>query len=211
MLAICRLSVTRVPATEFLQEYMMALPILMNDGPSHQTQVAKNALADLAAYRSTASSKVKNVGAFMSRLQIAAPGRRAARFLVNCGRRGRARGVENPEIVMNCFRFKLAHILPRVLRNLVFVILAIGERHASQFGSRFNLRANSVRRFGRLESSSRRGSDDRLQRLAGLGRLAGRHRQGLAQGGRHRCDISVVRLFGVDGRLFRRQNRRRSW
>ena len=52
--------------------------------------------------------------------------------------------------------------------------------------------------------------DDRIQRLAGLGGLAGRHRQRLAQGGRRRCDLPVVRLFGLDGRLRRRQDRRQS-
>ena len=52
-------------------------------------------------------------------------------------------------------------------------------------------------------------AQDRVQRLAGLGGVAGRDRQGLVQGSRRRRAVRMVRLRAVDGRVLRRQGRRR--
>ena len=49
---------------------------------------------------------------------------------------------------------------------------------------------------------------DRLQRLAGLDGVRGRHPEGLVQGGRRRRRVRLVRIRAVDGGVRRRQGRR---
>src|SRR5258705_2736837 len=77
-------------------------------------------------------------------------------------------------------------------------VIVQGESHEPQVLPAYRVRDRSL--AGTERRSCRHSvAEDRLQRLAGLGGLAGRDRQRLAQGSRRRCELRMVRLLGVDG------------
>src|SRR5258705_12030325 len=86
-------------------------------------------------------------------------------------------------------------------------VIVQGESHEPQVLPAYRVRDRSL--AGTERRSCRHSvAEDRLQRLAGLGGLAGRDRQRLAQGSRRRCELRMVRLLGVDGCFYGGENKR---